>query len=634
MSKTLTVYLAADTSKLSRGLRQGQSDLGMFEGAIGKLAGVMAGAFTVDKVIDFFQQSMQAALEDEKAVTSLNKTLQNMGFGSATSEVQTFIDAQQRLTGVADDVLRPSMDRLIRSSESVGEAQKMLKLAMDISAGSGKDLSSITDALGKAMDGSTTALGKLGLGIDKNIIASGDMAKITAVAAKTFEGQAAAAANTYQGQIDRVTVSVNEAKEAIGYALLNALTKASNAFGGANGLQAKIDNFGTSVADAINGVGVLTEQLDRASTSGSGTGKVFDYLKDKSQDLAWMWFDNLVPGLRTVYGYLQLLGRQGSADIIPATGTFFSSTSESAQGLTKSLAALDREALNVALDTRAAAEYQSWLDTQNKKTTGSANVLTDALKAQSDVISTTVAGLKDQTSELTSATKAVTDYAQTIAKDILGALDLGEAYKSQFDEAGKKTGQTLVDAFQAQVDQATWFGNVLNAIKAKGADKSLIEQIASLGPEVGGALGQQMLTEGLVPTINDKWVGVQETVTGLAMGLVPEFLLAGQEYALKIVDGTVEQISKEEKRLRQIGKNIGKPIGANIKAEIAAAVAEAVAAAEAAKSAAAAERAAQAAAANVVVTEQQVAQALNRLIVNSNARTGYQTAPATSPVFG
>jgi len=629
MSKTLTVYLAADTSKLSRGLRQGQSDLGMFEGAIGKLAGVMAGAFTVDKVIDFFQQSMQAALEDEKAVASLNKTLQNMGFGSATSEVQTFIDAQQRLSGIADDVLRPSMDRLIRSSESVGEAQKMLKLAMDISAGSGKDLSSVTDALGKAMDGSTTALGKLGLGIDKNIIASGDMAKITAVAAKTFEGQAAAAANTYQGQIDRVTVSVNEAKEAIGYALLNALSKASNAFGGANGLQAKIDNFGTSVADAINGVGVLTEQLDRASTSGSGTGKVFDYLKDKSQDLAWMWFDNLVPGLRTVYGYLQLLGRQGSADIIPATGTFFSSTSESAQGLTKSLAALDNEALNVALDTRAAAEYPSGHDTKNNKTTGSANVLTDALKAQSDVISTTVAGLKDQTSELTSATKAVTDYAQTIAKDILKDVNLGQAA-----ETGKQTGQSLLEAFNAQVNQAKYFGNVLTAIKAQGADQSLIEQIASLGPLAGSALGQQLLDEGLVPQINASWVDVQKTVSDLALGLVPDFLLAGQESAIGLVNGTIEQLGKEEKRLRQIGKNIGKPIGANIKAEIAAAVADAVAAAEAAKTAAAAERASQIAAQQVVVTEQQVAQALNRLIVNSNARTGYQTAPTTSPVFG
>ena len=100
------------------------------------------------------------------------------------------------------------------------------------------------------------------------------------------------------------------------------------------------------------------------------------------------------------------------------------------------------------------------------------------------------------------------------------------------------------------------------------------------------------------------------------------------------MNGTVPQLGKEEKRLRQIGKNIGKPIGANIKAEIAAAVADAVAAAEAAKTAAAAERASQVAAQQVVVTEQQVAQALNRLIVNSNARTGYQTAPATSPVFG
>jgi prophage tail gpP-like protein len=143
-----------------------------------------------------------------------------------------------------------------------------------------------------------------------------------------------------------------------------------------------------------------------------------------------------------------------------------------------------------------------------------------------------------------------------------------------------------------------------------------------------------MLTEGLVPELNASWGDVQKTVSDLALGLVPDFLLAGQESAVGYVNGTIKQLEQEENRLRQIGKNIGKPIGANIKAEIAKAVAEAVKEAEAAKSAAAAERASQIAAQQVVVTEQQVAQALNRLIVNSNARTGYQTAPTTSPVFG
>jgi hypothetical protein len=285
--------------------------------------------------------------------------------------------------------------------------------------------------------------------------------------------------------------------------------------------------------------------------------------------------------------------------------------------------------MNAALDSRALAEYQKWVEDQSIKTAGASGVLKDALKDQSDVIRGTINDLKSQTSELEAATKAVLDYRDNLAGNILKDVNLGQAA-----ETGKETGQSLLEAFNAQVNQAKYFGNVLTAIKAQGADQSLIEQIASLGPLAGSALGQQLLDEGLVPQINASWVDVQKTVSDLALGLVPDFLLAGQESAISLVNGTVEQLGKEEKRLRQIGKNIGKPIGANIKAEIAAAVAEAVSAAEAAKTAAAAERASNIAAQQVVVTEQQVAQALNRLIVNSNARTGYQTAPATSPVFG
>jgi hypothetical protein len=255
--------------------------------------------------------------------------------------------------------------------------------------------------------------------------------------------------------------------------------------------------------------------------------------------------------------------------------------------------------------------------------------MTEALNAQKGVIGDLIGKLQQQTTELDAANVKVKEYAENISGSILKDVNLGQAA-----ETGKQTGQSLLEAFNAQVTQAKYFGNVLTAIKAQGADQSLIEQIASLGPMAGSALGQQLLDEGLVPQINASWVDVQKTVSDLALGLVPDFLLAGQESAISLVNGTVEQLGKEEKRLRQIGKNIGKPIGANIKAEIAAAVAEAVSAAEAAKSAAAAERASNIAAQQVVVTEQQVAQALNRLIVNSNARTGYQTAPATSPVFG
>jgi len=616
MAKTLTVYLAADVSRLTRGLDQGKSAIAGLERSVTGLVGAYLGIEGARKFIDFLGDAASAAIQEEQELTRLNTTLKNLGFAQASTAVNKFVDDLQFATGVADSQLRPAFDRIVRSTQDVTEAQKVLSIALDVSKGTGKDLQTIADALAKAYDGNTTALGRLGLGIDKTTLAAGSLDSIMGKVSQLFSGQAAAATQTLGGQIDILKVAADELKESFGKGLVSGLQSATKETGS---LAKELRNL----QPQAEGLGMV---LGKVGTG--GLAFFSDALKGLTDPGGILYVFGKLLGIDTaaVQGLDQAVKNFGANGPLVDIG---GGSIESVDKLGKSLAALDHEAMNAALESRSLAEYQKWVEDQSVKTAGASGVLTDALKSQSDVIKTTITDLKSQTTELEAATKAVLDYRDNLAGNILKDVNLGEAA-----ETGKKTGQSLLEAFNAQVDQAKYFGNVLTAIKAQGADQSLIEQIASLGPLAGSALGQQLLDEGLVPQINASWVDVQKTVSDLALGLVPDFLLAGQESAIGLVNGTVEQLGKEEKRLRQIGKNIGKPIGANIKAEIAAAVAEAVSAAEAAKTAAAAERASNIAAQQVVVTEQQVAQALNRLIVNSNARTGYQTAPPTSPVFG
>ena len=129
--------------------------------------------------------------------------------------------------------------------------------------------------------------------------------------------------------------------------------------------------------------------------------------------------------------------------------------------------------------------------------------------------------------------------------------------------------------------------------------------------------------------------GVVELANTTATAMAGEFFPAGTLAATGMVDNTLEQMGKEAKRLKAIGKSMGDLIGKTMAAEIAEAVAKAVAAAEAAKTAAAAERAAQQAARAVVTSEQQIAQTVVRLINNSNARAGYSMGvPVPTPVLG
>ena len=210
---------------------------------------------------------------------------------------------------------------------------------------------------------------------------------------------------------------------------------------------------------------------------------------------------------------------------------------------------------------------------------------------------------------------------------LTAGLDLAAAFEGQTDQDGEATGVTFIDAFNKQIDQANYFGEVLNSIKAAGADQSLIEQIASLGPVTGAALAKQMIDDGLVKTMNEKWMNVQKTTEGLAMGLVPEFVSAGIESGAAAVDGLATQLAKEGGRLKKLGKRIAKPVGSAFKSQLAKDVAEAIANVEAAGSAARAGAIARAEAQQAAITQQQVALAFGNLVRQSDARSGVRVRP-------
>ena len=239
----------------------------------------------------------------------------------------------------------------------------------------------------------------------------------------------------------------------------------------------------------------------------------------------------------------------------------------------------------------------------------------------------TTTDLIAQIGKVEEATQAVEAYADSIQQDLLSGINLGDIYSENFDEQGRQTGVSLLDGFNAAINQAEWFGNVLTAIKAQGADQSLIEQIAGLGPETGGALGQQLLNEGLVPTLNEKWSGVQDTTRELALGLVPEFLEAGRLSAIDTLNGLATQFKEDQKSYKKLGKNLGKQVGAEFKSRILKDVRDAVREVEAIATAARAEAVANAERQQARITEQAVASAISNLIRDSDQRAGRNVEP-------
>jgi hypothetical protein len=232
-NRTLKLSILADVDDLKKKLDQADKAVETNSdkiSAFGKKAGLAfaaataaAAAYGVKLAVD----GVKAAIEDEQAQLRLAKALQS-ATGATNAQIKSTEDMILKTslaTGVADDELRPAMQRLAVSTKDVGEAQRLLALALDISKGSGIALETVANALGRAQDGNTTALGRLGLGLSKAELATLSFTEIQTKLSELYGGAAAANAETFQGKIDRLKVGFDEAKESLGTALLPQIEK-------------------------------------------------------------------------------------------------------------------------------------------------------------------------------------------------------------------------------------------------------------------------------------------------------------------------------------------------------------------------------------------------------------------------
>jgi len=293
-SRTLKLSILADVDQLKKSLAQANNDVESSSSKIGDFskkvglafaaAGAAAAAYAGKLLID----GVKSAIEDEKAQAILGKTLENVTKATKDqiAQVEKYILKTSLASGVTDNKLRPAFDRLVRSTKDVNEAQKLTNLALDISVGTGKDLETIANALGKAYNGNVTALAKLGIQTKETIIDNSNVTKSHEAVEKatsalwstelrygvesekankareklaevteklgnttgktkeisadfntimerltdTFAGQATTAAETFQGKMDRLKVAFDEGKETVGSFILDAITPLVSGF--------------------------------------------------------------------------------------------------------------------------------------------------------------------------------------------------------------------------------------------------------------------------------------------------------------------------------------------------------------------------------------------------------------------
>jgi hypothetical protein len=224
------------------------------------LAKTFGVAFSATAVLAYSKNAIKAAAADEKAQNQLALALKNVGLGRDAASSEAYIQRLQSEFGILDDDLRPAYQTLAVAVQDTNEAQRLLNLALDISASTGKDLGSVTAALSRAYLGNNTALSKLGVGISKADLKSKSFKQITDQLTTTFAGSALAAANSYQGSIDKLAVASANASEIIGTGLIDAL-KGLGDQESVDDLAKNMEAAAVYTADVIRGIGVLIEKL-------------------------------------------------------------------------------------------------------------------------------------------------------------------------------------------------------------------------------------------------------------------------------------------------------------------------------------------------------------------------------------
>ena len=334
----------ADFDELKKGVKGAQKEVEGFSDKIGKFGKVAAAAFAAASVAavayagKLLVDGVKSAIADAAAQEKLALTLKNVT-GATNAQIkatENYITQTSLAFGVTDDELRPSLERLARATGDVEKAQKLQALALDISAGSGKSLEAVSNALAKATEGSTASLGKLGVGLSAAQLKTLSMDEITKKLADTFENQASAKADTFQGKLDRLNIAFQEGKETVGSFVLDALTPLVSTFVNKviPALSLMAGSIGKDLEGPLNGVkSILTDFVIPAFKA------LYSYLFDYVVPFWASVFGPAIQGISTAFGKVSAAIKNNEADLAPLFTLF------------KSVASFVRDTMGPAIGT-------------------------------------------------------------------------------------------------------------------------------------------------------------------------------------------------------------------------------------------------------------------------------------------
>ena len=449
------VVVSAIATFNGKALKKGQKEISAFDKTVKTLGKTFAGVFGAQKLLQFSKNAVNAFMADEKAAKALELQLQNTGFAFAAPSVEYYIANLQKTTGVLDDELRPAFQQLLTVTGSVTQSQDALSTALNISAATGKSLAEVSSALTRGYSGNTIGLSRLGAGISKATLKTGNMEKIMAELNQKFSGQSAARLDTYAGKMDLLQAAATDATEIIGKGLLDSLQVLAKD-GSIETVSTAMTDFATDISDATYGMALLiakTKEFFGIKSGGGGAGGALSFVP-------------LVgPYLEMLARYANTERNKPKSNFTYSLGASATKDIERANKILKERNKLAQEELN---KMKAKSEVDKLKDKFDLERIG----LTVALNQATD----------EETKLRIRAQLAILDNNEALAKKILAEMAAAEAAKKLGDAAAQ-----LEAAFRATIARLAIYDPVRNI--APGQTGPFISNVPST-PFVGTPFGQ------------------------------------------------------------------------------------------------------------------------------------------------
>jgi hypothetical protein len=499
-------------------------------------------------------KALQAAAEDQKSVALLEKQLRN-SVGATTAMVgatEQFIGKMQFASGVADSQLRPSLATLVRATGDLTQAQDLLGLALDLSAGANVDLETASLALSKAQNGQLGALTKLGIALDPAIIKSKDFAAAQRELEKQFGGASAAAAQTFEGQLRRLNVVFDEVVESIGYAILNnryfkdALDKLPGA------AQAAVDAFGkggiSGAFDAfVKNMGITGLYIQKFTLAGE-----LAFARMKLQ------IENSIVGL--TLGFSRFIGITGDmGETLGELGLTqvqelelkFGSLLRQIDEVTAAMRADEAAAARLAGQAELLKPTVDGVTTAFEGMGGGAGGATKKVNELYDTIKNKLSdALDDAKNQLTDAQSAFADFGKNVADSISDAFNFSDA-----KDAGDETGAGFLAGLQDQVAGVKQYANNVDVLLTRGLSLDALQAVLDAGGQAGAAIAAELVAGGQEAITGPNGVNalvatVQDVADKLGLDSASRFYQAGVDQGQALIAGLESVLAKYEQILK------------------------------------------------------------------------------------